>query len=251
MTNPKTSLSTTTRAPASSDRCPECGGGGASTAGHVDGLRLVCSACVRAHEERERREQLRVRFNEIVRAGHVTDDLRFSSFGQSRAEFEALNSDTWQLGRRWLKEGQKNLFLYGAVGVGKTYLARCCLNQAFVSGRSVGEVTCTRLTKTGILFGEGGGSFSFWQRVEFLLIDDIGSDDWTVGRLRALWEVLNARMARRCRTIITSNLDSAALLQVLSQGGSRAGCADASLAISAMDRIKPASIGQFRGGSLR
>lgn len=250
---------TATQMQARSEQCPDCGKGielpssmvATEIAVILNSLTVLCDRCAERRAKRiealHAADQLRARFRDYVRMGWVGEDLQTYSWRASNPNIEAANVVAWREARAWYRTGEKNLYVFGAVGVGKTFAARACLREALVAGCSVAEVSAHRLCKVTDSFREGDGLVTAWKSVQVLFIDDLDKARWTPERLVALWELLDARTNSRKRTIVTTNIDSAPLRETL-----KAACpGNESHAIATMDRLRPILKLQFIGASQR
>ncbi len=104
----------------------------------------------------------------------------------------------------------RNVVLSGPTGVGKTRLAIAACRQAHYDGLEVRVFSVVRLLD---LLRPGGpdGAMSDLVDVDRLIVDDLGMEkpsDWTAERLGAL---LDARWSDERPTVVTTNLERAAL----------------------------------------
>lgn len=214
-------------------------------------LPLLCDGCaVRLSAEAERAaaaDTRPVRMGELLRAGLVCAMFQAGNWAASKREIEALNQSAWSQARAWFSRSNRNLFISGGVGTGKTTLAHCCLNEAFDAGHGVAEVSARRLVKVCDTFAEGNGLYTAWKTAKYLLIDDVDKAAWNPERLGGLWELLDARLAARRRTIVTSNLPMAGLTHLLRS----ATPTNTSLAEATLDRLKPCLSLELTGQSQR
>lgn len=253
-----TCLSTMMIQPVSFDRCPECRK--PMVVDFVPGepvydIPVLCDLCaarrVAAAATAENKAALRARYQELLRRGLVGEEMQACSWSNSSAEVMGLNPKAWRDGRAWHLLGEKNMYVWGSVGVGKTWLARAALRDCFVHGRSVAEVTARRLCKVSDTFREGDGLFSAWKSVSVLLIDDLDKAAWTLERVDALWELLDARSGERKRTIVCANLGPVKMLEVLKRACVHQGEENQSHGVAAMDRLKPVTKLEMVGASQR
>lgn len=120
---------------------------------------------------------------------------------------------------KWLKnfydkydvsKNMKGLYLHGNFGCGKTFLISCLLNELHIKKNATIEIVyfpeALRTLKDDFsLFAD---KMDNYQKVEILLIDDIGAEkvtDW--GRDEVLGTILQSRMNDKLPTFFTSNLD--------------------------------------------
>lgn len=106
-----------------------------------------------------------------------------------------------------------NLFLYGGTGLGKTFFSGCIAKEVAVKGCWTVYATAGELFAhyEAVKFGrddsgESQRQVERYQRCDLLALDDLGSEMVTPFVQSALYQLLNERMNRRLRTVISSNL---------------------------------------------
>lgn len=107
----------------------------------------------------------------------------------------------------WRRDPTRNLVLLGAVGTGKTYVAAAVMRHCVQAGRSVAFWPVVELLDEMRPSGDGH-AVARAAEVEFLVLDDLGSErptDWTAERMYAL---VNRRWLERRPIIATSNLSA-------------------------------------------
>lgn len=101
------------------------------------------------------------------------------------------------------------LYLYGDLGVGKSYLAACITNRFAKENRSVAFVSPADLLahlKSNFGSYENDPTLERLKSVDILVIDDLGAEPITGwGRDEVLLPLLNARLENYRKTIFTSN----------------------------------------------
>jgi DNA replication protein DnaC len=214
---------------------------------------VYCDACAEKNfaewEHQQKLEELKSRYFEAFRKGLVSEAFRDALFSNSDKSVEAINPEAWGMAREWPQ--LKNLYIYGGVGVGKSFMALCVLRRAFAKGQKVAEVSARRFAKVSDQFREGDGIMDLWKRADWLLLDDIDKARWTLDRIDALWELLDARCSGRRRTIITSNIDPAALRKMLREQTRDGDTMNFTRADATLDRLKPCTTIVMQGRSLR
>ena len=118
----------------------------------------------------------------------------------------------------------KGLYIYGDLGVGKTYMCIALANSLVLNNKKVSFVKINDfVTKMGELIREDAYEYDSLlnkiKKSEYLIIDDIGSE--TVSeftRDRLLFNILDYRMENKLCTIFTSNLDKKSLLKHFNNG---------------------------------
>lgn len=205
-----------------------------------------CDRCADRLWERYTREQraavLRGRFDAMVCEGLIQPATRTARFADLREDSVAMNPAAWETA----KAATGNLYVYGDIGVGKTHLCRCILNRAFVNGSTVAETMAAEYVRRYNAF-----SADQWlrklQQVDVLLFDDIDKANWRGDAIAGLWGLVDARASRKAITMVTANLDVGdvlKLMQAVNQSNS-------SIAMAALDRLKPVTKIQMKGRSLR
>lgn len=218
-------------------------------------VEAYCDDCAAKKSKELDRQRLRddctVRFRNAQRRGLLTDQFRRASFSLSRKDVEAMNPEAWEMARNWPR--RQNLYIYGHIGTGKTFMALAALRKAFVAGMDVAETTARQFVKTTDLFRDSENLFPAWKSVDILLIDDIDKARWNLDRIDALWELMNARVSAGHRTIITGNIslrDLALLMRERTGDGERE-IKNTSRADAALERFKPIQQIELKGRSLR
>lgn len=221
----------------------------------LNSLDAYCDECAAVRsveiERQELQERLKRRYFEALRAGLLSEHFRVASFAKSDKSVEACNPEAWRTAREW--SVRDNLYIYGGVGTGKTFMALCALRKPFVAGYDVAEVTARRFVKAADRFDEGRGMLDAWKRVDVLLIDDIDKADWKLDRIDALWDLLNARMSANRRSIITGNvtLRDLAILMRERTGDRQTETRNTARADAALERLLPVTVIEVKGKSLR
>lgn len=103
----------------------------------------------------------------------------------------------------------KNALLYGASGLGKTYLLHCIANR--VRERGIDAVTVTAYQLLAALrqayFSHDESAARPYFDAQLLLIDDLGMEPLVEGvTVEQFYNLLNTRMARGRGTVISTNL---------------------------------------------
>lgn len=111
-----------------------------------------------------------------------------------------------------MKKHNIGLLLYGKPGTGKSYMSFCIANELLNRGVSV--IACTsskilqRMRELSSFGQEGIDSFlSTLQRVDLLIIDDLGAENNSEWNRAKLYEIIDARYRAEKPLIITTNLD--------------------------------------------
>lgn len=106
-----------------------------------------------------------------------------------------------------------NLFLYGTVGTGKTFLTNCIARESIEAGHSVIYFSASNLfdTLSRNVYDYKNqdaieGLYHDLYECSLLVIDDLGTEQNTPFTLSHLFTVLNERLLRRRSMIISTNL---------------------------------------------
>ncbi|HCO62507.1 MAG TPA: DNA replication protein DnaC [Clostridiales bacterium] len=119
----------------------------------------------------------------------------------------------------------KNLLLSGGTGLGKTFLSGCIAREVSDRGYSVvydsaihmQEVFSNRqFSRDQEKVQEAEGLIRCYLDCDLLLLDDLGSESTTAPFKAALYEVLDGRIQRDKRTIISTNLAMPRLAELYS-----------------------------------
>lgn len=108
----------------------------------------------------------------------------------------------------------RNLFLYGATGVGKTFLTNCIAKELIDSSHSVIYISAIRLFeiladttfKKGYEANEATALASSLLECDLLIIDDLGTELVNSFTASALFNCINERHIRQKSVIISTNL---------------------------------------------
>lgn len=113
----------------------------------------------------------------------------------------------------------KGLYIFGDLGVGKTYMTIALANSLVANGKKVAFIKVNDfVTKMSQLIREDVNEYEKEvkriKRAEYVILDDIGSETVTeFSRDRLLFNILDYRMENKLCTIFTSNLDKDSLLK--------------------------------------
>lgn len=189
--------------------CPLCG-----DAGYRGDA--VCRCLKRYYSEEQRRELSQL----LDLAGQSFDAFSMDwydravdpTFGISPREnmetvYEICANYAHAFGRR-----SGNLLLYGAPGLGKTFLSAAIAGEVAAEGFSVVYDTAAHVFSRfeDRKFGRDGEDAETdverYLRCDLLILDDLGTEMTTAFVLSALYELLNTRLLERRATILNTNL---------------------------------------------
>ncbi|MEG2685035.1 MAG: ATP-binding protein [Erysipelotrichaceae bacterium] len=112
----------------------------------------------------------------------------------------------------FLEKPEKGLFLYGAPGVGKTYLAACITNKFAKDNKSVAFIHMpTFMSDIKLMLNDKylmDKTLNIVKNVDVLVMDDIGGESVTSwGKDEIILPILNERMEKKRLCVFTSNYD--------------------------------------------
>lgn len=116
-------------------------------------------------------------------------------------------------------QSEKGLYIYGDLGVGKTYMCIALANSLVKKGEKVAFIKSNyfinEMRKLNITDSEEYEKvIEAMKKVKYLFIDDIGSESVSAySRDDVLFNILDYRMENKLCTIFTSNLSKEALLK--------------------------------------
>ena len=167
-------------------------------------------------------------FNEDLYPDEV-DTAKYGIIISPRENINIVKNACIQFTKNINDPNQKNLFLSGRTGVGKTFLSFCIGRELINQGRTVLYLTAPMLfdiiTEYKIkAFKEDTFNDDRYQSifsVELLIIDDLGTEPLSDARYAELLNILNIRQARdavsACKTIISTNIGPKKLFELYSE----------------------------------
>lgn len=210
-----------------SDVCPECGGSGFIL--RQDGQAAVCRCYAR------KRLAAACRY---ARLQPALQKMTFETFSLAcyPANVPALNGrgqSCYQLAKEALRKTRqccdavavgktpRGLLLMGQVGCGKTHLAAAAANDLLLRRKSVLFLVVPDFLEElrGAFSGADEGEIRRLneraRKVDLLVLDDLGSHNFSDWTRSVLFSILNYRMNEGLTTLATTNLDFAALQELL------------------------------------
>lgn len=129
-----------------------------------------------------------------------------------RDQMEAWRSKCLRYANRFPETETLNLLIFGAGGLGKTFLLNCIYERVVSRGFSAVRVDAFRLfeamRRQHYAGNDGSNDFASLMDAPLLLIDDLGTEPMLRNiTVEYLFLLLNARLTARRHTVIVTNLD--------------------------------------------
>lgn len=182
--------------------CPEC-----KDTGYVGGKKCHCfrqAEISLLYEQSNLSDILeKENFSTLSYSYYEGNDLAFfqNAVEKCRKFINNFNSD------------YQNIFFYGTVGTGKTFLSNCVARECIERGHSVIYFSASNLfdtlSRNVFHFGnqdEFADLCSDLYTCDLLIIDDLGTEQTTAFTLSQLFTCLNERLLRKKSVIISTNL---------------------------------------------
>lgn len=140
--------------------------------------------------------------------GAINSEIGVSSREQMEENFDVCRDYAYQFGVR-----SGNLLLCGDSGLGKTFLSACIARVVSQNGSSVVYDTAGHIfaQMESVKFnrdGEDSGSDALrYEACDLLIIDDLGTEMNTAFVQSALYQLINGRLIRGKKTVISTNLN--------------------------------------------
>lgn len=114
------------------------------------------------------------------------------------------------------KSNFRNLFFYGAIGLGKTFLSACIARAVAEQGFSVSYGTANAITqnydtkqflkKDAEEYARATLELNNCLQSDLLILDDLGTENGSPAKDSGLYELINSRLLRNQCSIISTNL---------------------------------------------
>lgn len=184
--------------------CPDC-----QDTGYLAGQNRKCH-CFRAQEINLLYEQSNIR-DMISRENFSTLSIQYYE-GEDLKRFQEAVRISLDFVQNF-KQDYQNLFFYGTVGTGKSFLSGCIAHELLKKGDSVIYFSSSGLFDTLARYSFEPRSrealFQFYQDLyqsDLIIIDDLGTEVTNSFVTSQLFSCLNERILRRKSTIVSTNL---------------------------------------------
>ncbi len=135
---------------------------------------------------------------------------RLQDFEESIQDVSDRTKQIYEIMIKWCNENSRTkdlVLLAGAVGVGKTHLAKCMATNFINQGKVVNIVPAIKMfSDTATLTDE---TLFNYTSLPILIIDDLGTEKITAKTIQALFLILTTRKEKKLPTVITTNLTPA------------------------------------------
>lgn len=192
--------------------CPDC-----RDTGYVSGKPCTCL------EEAYRAETVRLLSSMLDLGGQSFERFDLSLYepearGEITESVRAAMGSVFELCRRYAEnfgDGSVNLLFRGGTGLGKTFLSACIAKVVSEKGRSVVYGTSVAVMEAfeAQKFDRGGEDSGLtasqvrrYLNCDLLILDDLGTEMVTAFTQSALYTLINTRLTRGGKTIISTNL---------------------------------------------
>lgn len=183
-------------------------------------VRKACN-CVMEAEEKERKEaKIKQRRDSIENS--LRDLIEIGVARMPRYDFSMCDDSNPDLRKRMQKYAEnfdsiydKNigLILYGNTGTGKTFFAECIANELIKKGRFAWITSVSEIVNV-LSSNKGYNQFimNYVKNVDLLVLDDFGTERDTSFMSEQLYNIVDARYVAKRPMIITTNIDTQAMM---------------------------------------
>lgn len=171
-----------------------------------------CEVKQREQEEREREQYEKMRRIEKLRNLSLMDDLyrnaRFSTYRNTPENEQARRCAGLYVEKfDVMRKNGEGLLFYGPVGTGKTYTAACIANELIDRGIAVVVTSFVKILQK--IQGDSAAENKIMRivdKVDLLIIDDLGTERNTDYALEKVYNIIDARTRTEKPMILTTNL---------------------------------------------
>ncbi|MBR3942730.1 MAG: ATP-binding protein [Clostridia bacterium] len=195
-------------------RCSVCMDKGRTDDGYCD--------CFKAELKKEAMKQSGL---PLLMEGQSFDNFKLDVYPEDcREEMQDVFAICKKYAVNFAENNGASLFLYGATGLGKTFLSSCVAKEVILNGFDAIYMPAYKIFRTFESFKfnhedkeDAKRQIERITNAQLLVIDDLGAEMVTAYSAEVLFDLINTRINQRQATIISTNLDFSDLETVYSQ----------------------------------
>ena len=214
----------------------------------INGMGYYCASCdfaLRSLDNADvRKHQISHLTHKTYSKGLIQESGKEQTFDKSDLAIEGENMDEWKQARE-ATPITGTYWIHGPSGVGKTFLARCMLNDYLDRYRTAIEVSASDLAYIDLIGSES--RLKPYLDANILLIDDIDKPKWNSVGLDYLLKIFEVRYEKKRGTIVTANTGAKAARVLMRQARED----NPSIVNAIFDRMKPLQGLELKGSSHR
>jgi len=154
---------------------------------------------------------------------YYTDEIDKNEGISPRANIKKVLKTAWEFITNFEDSKTRNLLIYGATGLGKTFLAHCIAKEMldrkktvlFLDSISFFEILRERLNKIVGYYNDKSDLYKALEDVDLLIIDDLGNEGDKAKPLHGIFQtLLDTRFTNNKKMIITTNHNLGSLTEM-------------------------------------
>lgn len=142
------------------------------------------------------------------------DEKKYNSNISPKENLEKIKDISLKFIENFDNPQEKNLLFTGNTGLGKTYLTNCIANELLKKGKTVLYQTAPVMLDSILDYRFGKNNefnYNDLLNVDLLIIDDLGTENLNNMKFTELFNIINTRLLKDKKTIISTNLSLAEL----------------------------------------